>query len=270
VLPSLRLLLLAIVGVGFHGVINDTHLKIFLSGVSVEVVQETRRMSRVICIDKRENDPYPIVASKGNGLRYGSAGTISTDLQTASSSLSSSQASSSIQEDLTSVANSDSSEDNLLLPPRSSESSYSDISERVFEEDGYHDRLARRQRRSKDAWSFIKNSIFTLCNFKLVLSFAVWFISYMIMGVFGGSVAYLHFERSDRSVPDPLPDFGYDLIPVSKPANLESFYSSLCGIKQLMHPIVTISLYLMISIVSIGVLASHTFGTTATYKALYY
>ena len=40
------------------------------------------------------------------------------------------------------------------------------------------------------------------------------------MGVFGGSVAYLHFERSDKSVPDPLPDFGYDVIPVSEPANL--------------------------------------------------
>jgi hypothetical protein len=52
------------------------------------------------------------------------------------------------------------------------------------------------------------------------------------MGVFGGSVAYLHFERSDKSVPDPLPDFGYDLIPVSKSANLESFYSSMCEINQ--------------------------------------
>ena len=192
-------------------------------------------MSSVICIDKRENDPY-LGVSKGNDLRYGSTGTMSTDLQTASSS--SSQASSTSQPyspnkihglglDLTSVANSDRSEDSGLFGR--SESPYSDTSE----EEGYYDRLARhRQRRPKDAWSFIKNSIFKLCNFKLIISCSIWFMSYTIMGVFGGSVAYLHFERSDKSVPDPLPDFGYDLIPVSKSANLESFYSSMCGINQ--------------------------------------
>ena len=191
---------------------------------------ENKRMSSVICIDKRENDPYRIGVPKGDGLWYGSTGTISTDLQTESSSLS--QASLTSQSyspnkihglslDLTSVANSDRSEDSVLLCR--SESSYSD----TFEGEGYYDLLARhRQWQSKDAWSFIKNSLFTLCNFKPVISFSIWFMSYMIMGVFGGSVAYLHFERSDKSVPDPLPDFGYDVIPVSKPANHESFYSS--------------------------------------------
>jgi hypothetical protein len=121
--------------------------------------------------------------------------------------------------------NSDSSEESTLLVPLSSESSYSDMSE----VDGYYDRLARhnRQRGLKDAWSFVKNSIFTLDNFKLLSSFAIWFTTYMIMGVFGGSVAYMHFERSDRSVPDPLPDFGYDVIPVSNSANHERVFESI-------------------------------------------
>ncbi|KAL3815932.1 hypothetical protein ACHAXA_008306 [Cyclostephanos tholiformis] len=169
-------------------------------------------------IVRREIDRMEV--SKGSGLRYGSNGTMSTDLHTASS-LSSQESARShpdllnefhcLSLDLTTDVNSDDSEDSMLLPPRSSESSYSDMSE----VDGYYDRLTwhHRQRCSKGAWSFVKNSILTLSNFKLVSSFVIWFTTYMIMGVFGGSVAYMHFERSDMTIPDPLPDFGYDVIP---------------------------------------------------------
>jgi hypothetical protein len=188
-------------------------------------------MSSEIPIGRRDIDPIDV--SKGSGLlRYGSYGTLSTDLHT-ESSLSSQEASTShpdllnefqcLDLDLASDdVNSDSSEESTLLAPLSSESSYSDLSE----VHGYYDRLARhhRQRRSKEAWSFVKNSIFTLDNIKLVSSFTIWFTTYMIMGVFGGSVAFMHFERSDRSVPDPLPDFGYDVIPVSNSANHECVF----------------------------------------------
>jgi hypothetical protein len=185
-------------------------------------------------IGRRDIDPIDV--SNGSGLlRYGSNRTMSTDLRT-ESSLSSQESSTShpdllnefhcLSLDLASDdVNSDSSEESTLLVPLSSESSYSDMSE----VDGYYDRLARhnRQRGLKDAWSFVKNSIFTLDNFKLLSSFAIWFTTYMIMGVFGGSVAYMHFERSDRSVPDPLPDFGYDVIPVSNSANHERVFESI-------------------------------------------
>jgi len=165
--------------------------------------------------------------SKTNGSRYGSAGTVSTEAYTASSSSSSSQESSSspsnansyqhLSLDLATFDNSDSSEDSRLLPgqhSRDSSYSYSDISSDGGG-GGFYDRLARHHRnhRSHGACYFIGNSVFTRQNFKVAVSFALWFISYMIMGVFGGSVAYLHFERSDRNVPDPLPDYGYDIIP---------------------------------------------------------
>ena len=104
----------------------------------------------------------------------------------------------------------------LLSPKqriRSADSSFSDISS--DDGGGYYSRYARHRNKSRNARYFFHNSVFTVNNFKVVLSFAAWFVSYMIMGVFGGSVAYMHFERSDRDVPDPLPDFGYDRIPVS-------------------------------------------------------
>ncbi|KAL7541996.1 hypothetical protein ACHAXR_011660 [Thalassiosira sp. AJA248-18] len=113
--------------------------------------------------------------------------------------------------DLASIDNSDSSEDGMLLPGHSRESSYSDISSDGG--GGYYDRFARHRQRSVDAWYLIENYLLTRHNFKVVISFLFWFISYMIMGVFGGSVAFLHFERRDKDVPDPLPDFGYDIIP---------------------------------------------------------
>ena len=68
---------------------------------------------------------------------------------------------------------------------------------------------------NRTARNFILKSVLTMNNFKVVLSFGYWFASYMIMGIFGGSVAYLHFQRKDMDVPDPLPDFGYEAIPVS-------------------------------------------------------
>ena len=50
---------------------------------------------------------------------------------------------------------------------------------------------------------------------KLLLSFCIWLISYMIMAFLGGSVAFYHFPRvyPESENPVPLPDFGYDLIP---------------------------------------------------------
>lgn len=66
--------------------------------------------------------------------------------------------------------------------------------------------------------TFIENSIMTMHNFKVVISGVLWFVCYMCMGLFGGTVAYLHFQRKDSDVPEPLPDFGYDAIPVSSRA----------------------------------------------------
>jgi len=40
-----------------------------------------------------------------------------------------------------------------------------------------------------------------------------WLISYMFMGLCGGSVAFYHMPRYYESYPMDLPDFGYDLIP---------------------------------------------------------
>lgn len=48
---------------------------------------------------------------------------------------------------------------------------------------------------------------------KLILSFILWLSCYMIMGIFGGSLAFMHFPRSDSYYAEPLPDFGYDAIP---------------------------------------------------------
>lgn len=102
---------------------------------------------------------------------------------------------------------------NLLPTKQRADSSVSDISS--DDGGGYYSRYARHRIKSNNARNILHYSVFTVHNFKVVLSFAAWFVSYMIMGVFGGSVAYMHFERSDRDVPDPLPDFGYDRIPVS-------------------------------------------------------
>jgi len=50
---------------------------------------------------------------------------------------------------------------------------------------------------------------------KLALSLFIWSVTYIFMGVFGGSVAFYHFPRvfPESYEPVPLPDFGYDLIP---------------------------------------------------------
>lgn len=72
---------------------------------------------------------------------------------------------------------------------------------------------------------------------KVFLSFIIWFVCYMIMGFFGGALAFYHFQRVtpppgidvdstemmntpvDEAIAftQPLPDFGYDLIPYSCP-----------------------------------------------------
>ena len=146
---------------------------------------------------------------------YGSTSTFSTEYNTSSSSSSSASSTQDdrnqfqyLSLDLTSI---DSSEECRALHSR--ESSYSDIS---TDGAGYYNRYARHRQRTYDACHFIENYMFTMNNFKVIFSFICWYGCYMIMGVFGGSVAYMHFERSDSTVPDPLPDFGYDVIPVSE------------------------------------------------------
>ena len=99
---------------------------------------------------------------------------------------------------------------------RSGDSLFSDISSDDGSS-GYYSRITRHWNNSCYCYH---NSVFTWNNFKVLLSFTAWFVSYMIMGIFGGSVAYMHFERSGRSIPDPLPDFGYDQIPVSVEMNV--------------------------------------------------
>ena len=150
--------------------------------------------------------------------RYGSTSTFSTEYNTSSSSSSSASSTQDdrnqfqhLSLDLTSIDNSDSSEECRALHSR--ESSYSDIS---TDGAGYYNRYARHRQRTYDACHFIENYMFTMNNFKVIFSFICWYGCYMIMGVFGGSVAYMHFERSDSTIPDPLPDFGYDVIPVSE------------------------------------------------------
>ena len=183
------------------------------------------------------------ITKSSNGNRrtrtYGSLGTLDTETYITSSSSSSQESSTDTDDntmngnnnkyhnhlsiDLASTDNSgDSSSDveNGILSGsggHSRDSSYSDISSDGGG-GGYYDRFARYNRRSDDGTtpcSFIETYLLTRHNFKVIVSGVLWFISYMIMGVFGGSVAYLHFERRGSSVPDPLPDFGYDVIPVS-------------------------------------------------------
>jgi hypothetical protein len=48
---------------------------------------------------------------------------------------------------------------------------------------------------------------------KLLLSFVIWFICYMIMGTVGGTLAFMHFPRTASNRTEPLPDFGYAAIP---------------------------------------------------------
>mmetsp|Transcript_19432 Transcript_19432/g.43182 ORF Transcript_19432/g.43182 Transcript_19432/m.43182 type:complete len:467 (-) Transcript_19432:141-1541(-) len=74
-------------------------------------------------------------------------------------------------------------------------------------------RLSRLKRRASSTALYIENSFLTLSNLKVALSFVLWWLCYMFMGIFGGSVAYMHFPRTSRDSPAQLPDFGYDVIP---------------------------------------------------------
>ena len=159
-----------------------------------------------------------------NRERYGSTGTFSTEYATSSSSSSSSNSSQDndnnnrnqfqhLSLDLTSIDNSAGEEQQQN---HSRDSSYSDIS--VDGGGGYYDRYARHRHNNsrRGTIEYFLENILIMNNFKVLFSGVCWFTSYMIMGVFGGSVAYLHFERTDSPVTDPLPDFGYDIIPVSQ------------------------------------------------------
>jgi len=149
------------------------------------------------------------------GGQYGSTGTLSTHIYLESSSSSCSQKSSTSQSStntnhVSHIDKIDSSKVYILLPRHPRDCSYSNISS-----DGCDccNRNTLIHQGSRGVCYFIENSVLTLHNFKVTLSFVLWFITYMIMGVFGGSVAFLHFERTSKDVPDPLPDFGYDVIP---------------------------------------------------------
>ncbi len=176
---------------------------------------------------------------KPRNFCYGSAGTMSTWIQSSSSSSShssSTEGSSSSENkntngndvhhvgiDLTVIDGSE--EDKINCDDEcgiiSTNSSYSDISSNGG---GYYDRYARFQ------WTQYNKryTIFTTNNFKVVLSFCMWFATYMFMGIFGGSVAYMHFPRTDAEIPKTLPDFGYDVIPVSYSYNCFSVLFHFC------------------------------------------
>ena len=74
---------------------------------------------------------------------------------------------------------------------------------------------SRAKLRFFDATSiqWFENNILIASNGKLVVSFIIWYTTYWIMGALGGAVAYMHFPRTDSSQTEPLPDYGYDLIP---------------------------------------------------------
>lgn len=215
-------------------------------------------------ISRERKDARPLGRQR---QQYGSTGTISTELNTLSSSSSTSlsQESSTIQPGLTvhglsldlSLA---SSEDSVVGTGHSRiSSSFSDISD----EGGYCDRAARHRHRSRAnaCNNFFETTLFTVNNFKLIISVTIWFISYMIMGIFGGSVAYMHFQRSNRDIPDPLPDFGYDVIPVSKMNDFRVVCHFVCAEnddRRGKNTNMCVSSLLNQSINSIGVRASHT------------
>lgn len=109
--------------------------------------------------------------------------------------------------------------DESMLCAHSRDSSSSDISS---DGAGYYNRLTRHANHAsaRDASycssTFVENSLLTRNNIKLVVSGVLWLTCYLFMGLFGGAVAYMHFQRvSQGDTPEPLPDFGYDIIPVS-------------------------------------------------------
>lgn len=171
------------------------------------------------------NDLLQQHEEKLNCKRYGSTGTLSTDyLQ--SSSLEPDESTTTIQllaekQSLNVIIDSNddcSSKESALVPARHSRdsSTCSDLS--ASDEDGhysYYDLYYRhlRESRRRGQCNFIDKHIITRNNFKVVVSAGLWFICYMIMGILGGSVAYMHFQRSDSRTTDPLPDYAYDVIP---------------------------------------------------------
>lgn len=151
---------------------------------------------------------------------YGSTGTMSTYLHSFSSSSPESSTTDSSENnnsnshnkihrlgiDLNAIEDSDESSAVISI-----NSTYSDISS---DGGGYYNRFARHRQQLLHRSS--KYFFLTANNFKVALSLVLWFLCYMIMGVLGGSVAYMHFPRTDADIPKTLPDFGYDIIPVSK------------------------------------------------------
>lgn len=162
--------------------------------------------------------------------RYDSFATLSTETNTWTSSSSSQQSEDSVGNDKL-QNNLSVEEDSILSSVHSRQSSYSDIS---CDGAGYYNRYSRHEWRSRrdDACSFIEDNLFTMHNFKVVISGVLWFACYMFMGLFGGTVAYLHFQRKDGDVPEPLPDFGYDAIPVSTHSGVEFDTSDLMFISH--------------------------------------
>jgi hypothetical protein len=61
---------------------------------------------------------------------------------------------------------------------------------------------------------------------RLMISAGVWFLSYYIMAVFGGAVAYSRIPKVQSDMPQALPDLGLELIgsfcPLESPNNIQS------------------------------------------------
>jgi hypothetical protein len=64
-----------------------------------------------------------------------------------------------------------------------------------------------------NTYSYETKNINNQNNHKLVLSFIIWIICYLTMGTVGGTLAFMHFPRTESNITTPLPDFGYDVIP---------------------------------------------------------
>ena len=178
--------------------------------VSDPSVRRTTQIAIIAAMDQ---------AIEKTNLGYGSTGTLSTDQMNSFDSTSTGRAKDNGHlRSLDLVAdNDDFSEESALVGDhsRDSSSSYSDLSS---DEGGYYDFYSRhiRNTKSRDGCSvvsFIDRHVITRNNFKVLVSGVLWWSCYMIMGILGGSVAYMHFERTDSPYPDPLPDFGYDVIP---------------------------------------------------------
>jgi len=98
---------------------------------------------------------------------------------------------------------------------QSLEEKYKDITINQCMKMKNHDPIKKHNQKSKKRSTKTSMDLKQFIHPKLAISFIIWNICYIIMGVFGGSVAFYHFPRvyPKSYIPVPLPDFGYDIIP---------------------------------------------------------